>query len=223
MEKNKCIAAAIGRFNIILGFFLIFQLIFLIAVNFLLPTVCVNFELNDTAMFIVRIVINVFMILVSGIIDIGILINIVKLRSIESTKGIPCMIEDIIVTSYSQNHDKKYNVHLLVKEKTTGKLYLAFGKYDISYYNYVYTQGADTLLGIIVARSDGSEVKIGDDVVLYVRRDVNMQVNTASDSLILNGKRISYQHANTEYTSEIFHKTKFVEGAVDIDTKEQNM
>ena len=130
---------------------------------------------------------------------------------------ISCSVEDFIITSYVMGEKKHYHIYLLLKDKKTQKLFFTYGKYSLSVYNYAYGKYGSALTNINIFRKDGSLVAVGDEVSVYIKKRVNVNVDFQNEQVRFNKKPFVFKNVNEQYAPTIFANVVFYEGLVDVE------
>lgn len=152
------------------------------------------------------------------------LISNSKLKDLIYTKPIKCIIEDFIYITY-YNDGVKYDIYPVVKSLEDNKLYFTYGNYCLVGYNTVYAQMNKSLLFKTIYRKDKSKVKIGDEAYVYIRRnlDLNVDINYEKNNVRLGKKKIHYNHVNDKYNINVFNNLHYFEGFIDIEKNTDNI
>lgn len=152
------------------------------------------------------------------------LISNSKLKDLIYTKPIKCIIEDFIYITY-YNDGVEYHVYPVVKSLEDNKLYFTYGNYCLVGYNTIYAQMNKSLLFKTIYRKDKSKVKIGDEAYVYIRRnlDLNIDINYEKNIVRLNKKKIHYKHENDKYNINVFNNLHYFEGFIDIEKNTDNI
>ena len=141
-----------------------------------------------------------------------------KTAIMSDVKAIECVVEDIIITSYLRDHERKYKLIPVVKNTRTGELFCTFGKYNMSFYSSAQGRNANSLLAACIVRDDGSAVEIGDTVRVYIKESVNVNVIINPDNTYsLNGQKHNFNHENQKYDIELLNKLNFFKGIIDVE------
>lgn len=143
--------------------------------------------------------------------------RILRLRSLKNAEILLCSVEDIVIAARRSDGSKKYKAHLLLKDAETNKLYLAVGKYDLSWYTSMYSRGGDGSVGMKIFKKDRSCVMPGDRVKLLVRRCVQLQFDRQKERVRIGDKAYSLRLQDRRYGPDVFSRVTFVEAAADID------
>lgn len=129
-----------------------------------------------------------------------------------------CRIEDILIHSYVSDKKVEYQPFLLVRDLQSGKRYFSYGKYCLSLYHYTISRLNHGLVDAIIFRKDGSRVSIGDEVKLYVRQPISVDVTMdGKGNLCLQNKKYSLHHAAGACTKKDFEQVIFVEAFMDVE------
>lgn len=218
MKKNQNIANVMKKYAIILVFFCLWEMISFVILNTIVYDRLFNNELSDISSPFIMPILNLFIALISIIIDLSFLKKILDLRPLLSVRPVKCLIEDfIITTSYTADDKKSYKVSLLLKNPQTQELLFSYGKYSLSYYNYTYSKSGPNLMGINIFRKDGSTAEIGDEVCVYISKFVDVNITSKNGILRLNNKKFNYTHINQNYDISTFENVRFYEGAVEVE------
>ena len=218
MEK---IENAVKKIKTILTILNIIEITGLFIINIVLDKMVSVFAFEDNIAFLIKSISNGFILIILIVQNVLLIRRMAKTKEMMNIVPIHGIIEDFIITSYSIEADTKYNVYFLVKNLKDGKLYFTYGDYSLSYYDFTYGKNGDVLSGINVFRKDGSTVKIGDIVYLYVKNyvNVNVEIDSFKNILKLNNQKIHYQNVNTKYDISIFKSLTYFEGIVEIEKK----
>lgn len=217
MSKNPYIINVIKKYSIVLACFCLWETVFFLILNTLIRDHLCDFDISEKSIHIIMITTNLLMILISIIIDSSIIIKIYKTKSLARVSPIKCLVEDFIINGYTSEGERKYRVFLLLKNNENKELLFSYGKYSLSYYNYTYSKAGQSLEGINIFRKDASSVKIGDEVYVYIKKRINVDVECDNGILKFNNKQFTYRHINKKYDISIFKNVSFYEGAVEVE------
>lgn len=140
-----------------------------------------------------------------------------------NTTPIQCIIEDLVLVSYGYNEDsqgvssKNYRLYPIVK--ANDQLFFTYDDYCISHYNQSYTRVNNTYTNIAMFRKDKSKVNIGDKAYLYIKKqiDVNVEIDVEKNTFRLNKQMEHFNNFNKNYDINIMKNLKFFEGIIDIE------
>lgn len=140
-----------------------------------------------------------------------------KTRLMFEVKPLDCAVEDFLISSYYQKHRRHYKITPVLRDISTGELYCTFGVYDMSFYASSWSQNGNSPLNISILRSDGSAVELGDPIRIYVKRTVDVKVETDDSRYAFNGRWHEFNNVNNAYGMQIVHALRFFEGIVDVE------
>lgn len=128
-----------------------------------------------------------------------------------------CVVEDFLITSYYRKHNRHYKITPILRDISTGELYCTFGVYDMSFYASSWAQNGGSPLNINILRSDGSAVGLGDPIRVYVKRPVDVTVETDGSIYAFDRRWNEFGNVNEAYGMQIVHALRFFEGIVDVE------
>lgn len=211
MLKNNNITNMIRTKNIALIIIVVTQIFsFLIIKHFF------NILIDETN---IKILVEVCMIILCIIIDIIFYImHIYRLKYFIDKEPIECTIEDLILVSYGYTEraggmsTKEYRLYPVVK--ANDKLYFTYGNYCICHYNQRYAKLNGKYTYIEIFRKDNSKVEIGDKAYLYIRKELNINVEIDNNMYKLNKQKEYFNNRNPQYDINILNKLNFFEGII---------
>lgn len=217
MKENKRVLSAINTKKTTLLIFLIFEVLGM----FLIIGVFNKFqhELKDFPIYF-KYIFLIFYIVGFIIVDAWFLKNINKLKDLIDIKPLKCIIEDFIVIGHTHDRERRYKIYPVVKSINDNKLYFTYGSYCLSGYNTIYSQMNNSLLNMTIIRKDKTKVEIGDVAYLYLRRNLDFNININSDkNMIYLGKtKIYFNHIND---INMFKELHYFEGIIDVENDVQ--
>lgn len=145
-----------------------------------------------------------------------------KTRLMLEVKPLDCVVEDFLISSYYRKHKRHYKITPVMREVSTGELYCTFGVYDMSFYASSWSQNGNSPLSIRILRSDGSAVELGEPIRVYVKRNVEVNVETddaddGSSRYAFDGRWHEFNNVNDACGMQIVHALHFFEGIVDVE------
>ena len=140
-----------------------------------------------------------------------------KTRLMSEVKPLDCVVEDFLISSYYRKNKRHYKITPIMREISTGELYCTFGVYDMSFYASSWSQNGNSPLSIRILRSDGSAVELGDPIRVYVKRNVEANVETDGSRYAFDGRWNEFNNVNNAYGIQIVHTLHFFEGIVDVE------
>lgn len=140
-----------------------------------------------------------------------------------NTTPIECIIEDFVLVSYGYTEDsqgissKNYRLYPIVK--ANNQLFFTYDDYCICHYNQSYTRVNNIYTNIAIFRKDKSKVNIGDKAYLYIKKqiDVNVEIDVEKNTFRLNKQIEHFNNFNKNYDINIMKNLKFFEGIIDIE------
>ncbi len=214
---NKKIQAIIRKYAIILGVFCLWEALFFALLHTWVRNSLTEAAVRESTVSLVITALTLVLVVMAAVIDVAVLGKILRVRPLLTVQPIACVVEDVVVTAYTSDGEKRYKVFLLVRDPQKGGLLFTYGKHSLSYYNYTYAKAGRYLDGIDIFRKDGSSVAIGDEVQVYLKKTVKVKVSLRKGELTLNGKPFRYTHVNPKYDATVFKDTNFYVGAVDVE------
>lgn len=124
-------------------------------------------------------------------------------------------IMDFFLIGYTDGGHRKYRVYPIVKDERE-KLYLAYGKYALSSFNTKSTYCNNVLKEIAVCGDNGGLLQIGDEVGIYVLKELNIPVSVCAENetIMLNGKKYPYLHIDNNFGIEKIEEITFFQGVI---------
>ena len=149
--------------------------------------------------------------------------NMALLHIFLNTTPIECIIEDFVLVSYGYTEDsqgissKNYRLYPIVK--ANNQLFFTYDDYCICHYNQSYTRVNNIYTNIAIFRKDKSKVNIGDKAYLYIKKqiDVNVEIDVEKNTFRLNKQIEHFNNFNKNYDINIMKNLKFFEGIIDIE------
>ncbi len=140
-----------------------------------------------------------------------------KLLNIEPVQ---CTVENFIITYTKKNKSLKYWISPVVRNNIDDRLYITLGRLSISWYKDVYSKSGRSLSSIKILRSDGTEVKIGDTVYLYITEIVNpnIVIDRKSNTVFIGKDKMKFSEGSNSVSIDIFDRLTYFKGAVEVDT-----
>lgn len=140
-----------------------------------------------------------------------------------NTTPIECIIEDFVLVSYGYTEDsqgissKNYRLYPIVK--ANNQLFFTYDDYCICHYNQSYTRVNNIYTNIAIFRKDKSKVNIGDKAYLYIKKqiDVNVEIDVEKNTFRLNKQIEHFNNFNKNYDINIMKNLKFFKGIIDIE------
>lgn len=139
-----------------------------------------------------------------------------KTRLMSEVKPAECVVEDFLISSYYNNHKRHYRITPILRDISSSELYCTFGVYDMSFYASSWSQNGSSLK-INILRSDGSAVELGDTVRVYVKRFVDVKVETDDSRYAFDGRWHEFSNVNQAYGMQMLHVLRFFSGIVDVE------
>lgn len=209
---NKNIKQARNKFIILLITFILFQIIGLLIINTAIST--------KDMLLIKKIVISIIIIL-SIIIDIVIYKHYISgLNFFIKKEPIHGIIEDFILYPYNKTNNRiNYKISPIIRNLKDNQLYFTYKNYDLSYYTTIETKINNSIINKTILRKDGSNVKIGDTVSIYIKEKININIETDKENNIirLNNFKMKFLHENKNYDISIFNKLNYFNGIVEVE------
>lgn len=213
MKENKRILSAINTKKTTLLIFLVFEILWI----FLIIGVGIKLqhELEELPLYF-KYIFLIFSIVGFIIVDAWFLKNINKLKDLINIKPLKCIVEDFIVIGYKHDGKRGYKIYPVVKSVEDNKLYFTYGSYCLSGYNTIYSQMNNSLLNMAIIRKNKTKVEIGDVAYLYLRRnlDFNIDINSDKNMVYLDKTKIYFNHINDINMFKEFH---YFEGIIDVE------
>ncbi len=169
----------------------------------------------------VRKVLFLIILVICASVDFYFLINrVVLLRYLLNKTPIKCRLEDILLVGYKDDKRTRYAPFFIVNSIEDQKLYLAYDKYSLLNYSTTFNYSDKENIRCTVYKSDGSPVRLGDIVDVYVLRTVKIPVSVDRSKNIvrLKHRKIYFRHMNEELDIDVFKHITFFKGTVDLDT-----
>lgn len=215
--KNKHIKNAADKMTLLAVIFVIASALGVLIVNILTDKI-IKPEFEQNAYGILIIVINVCLVISLGFANLYLFARSAKIKSLDSLTPIEGSFEDVIVLTRRNQSEVRHFYHPLVKT-AEGKYYMTFGKYNLSYYKVSYIKAGPTLIDTNIFRKDGSPVKVGDTVYLYIKKQITptLKIIPEDRKVILKGDKYSFSHINEKYGIDIMNNIVYYEGAVEIE------
>lgn len=182
--------------------------ILLITISF----ICMWFFINsfeDVQIYIVYLFKTVFS--VFYLIAVGILFRrIFKIWRARKVKPIKCIVRDFIKVVHV---DKMDSVFLILEGYDDYKLYFTYRDHEFPLFTF---SG-----GVKRIRKDGSEVKIGDIVYIYIVKNLEEKIEFDCDKnvIYLDKIKYSFNHENDDYDIQIMKDLNCFEGIIDIEIR----
>jgi hypothetical protein len=218
MKPNKNILRAAGRLRAVWIFLLCLMLVMAVASWWAVNTYAAGFGWDNATAQRVGLCFLAVIGLAALILTVFFLRRIGRTKALAQIEPLNCRVEDILLHSFVRDNKRQYRPYLLVCDLQTGKRYFSYGKHCLSFYTFTVSKANHTLVDVIIARDDGSQVNIGDDVKLYIRRELTVKVSSdAAGELRLNGTKYPLQNAAGDCTPKIFDRVIFAEAAVDVE------
>ena len=218
MNKNPNFVYVIKEYKKMLFYVCSFEVIFFAVWSFIVNggSLIPDFTKIELSQIIIN---DLPVILFSLIIDSLMLKKISDLKSLMSRTPVKCVVEDFVITGDRVNGSIRYNVSLLLKNPETHELLFSYGRHCLSHYNYTYSSTKQGLEHINIYRKDGSTVKIGDEVYVYIIKfvDVTAVYDEEDETLKLNNKYFGCILTNPNHSGSVFENVRFYKGAVEVD------
>lgn len=140
-----------------------------------------------------------------------------KTRLMSEVKPSEYIVEDFLISSYYNDHKRRYRITPILRDISSNELYCTFGVYDMSFYASSWSQNGSSMLNINILRSDGTAVELGDTVRVYVKGFVDVKVETDGSRYAFNGKWREFNNVNQAYGIQALHALHFFSGIVDVE------
>lgn len=226
MKKNINIKKAIKKFELVLIFLIIIQVISILIFNSIFFNNIEIFsdipiDFNTIKTFII----GLFIVLCI-IADITYMYqHIYKRKFLINSEVRECIIEDFIITYYvnSNRENIDYKIEPVIRDIKTNKIYFTYSDYNLSYYNSVEARSGKSIVNKQIFRKDKSFVNVGDKAYFYIRKilDVNVVIDSNKNVIYLktkNSKRkIRYKHVNENYNISDVKDFIFFEGIIEVE------
>lgn len=231
MKKNINIKKAIKKFELVLIFLIIIQVISFFIFR--------SIFFNNIEMFsdipidfnTLKIIITSVFIVICIIVDIIYMYqHIYKRKSLINSEARECIIEDFIITYYvnSSSDNIDYQIEPVIRDIKTNKIYFTYSDYNLSYYNSVESRSGKSIVNKQIYRKDKSFVNVGDKAYFYIRKilDVNVDIDSNKNVIYLKTKnsksKMRYKHVNQKYNINDVKDFIFFEGIVEVEDINNN-
>lgn len=216
MGYNENILAIKRKNTVALCVIAAFQVIMLLVIRFLLG-ILVN-EL-ETGGFVFKLAI-VFFAVCFILIDIYFYVKrVYRVKCLSGETPLKCVVEDLVIFSYADDHERSYKVYPIVKNTETGELMFTYDNYCLGSYNTRYSDINSKLVDARIYRRDSSAVEVGDIVYAYILKPVPVDVHIDENRNIvkLNRSKYKFLHENEKYGITVFNELHFFEGLIDVE------
>lgn len=100
-------------------------------------------------------------------------------------------------------------IELVIRDVKPNKLYFIYSKFNLSYYNSVSSGMGKSIISKSLFRKDSSIVEVGNKAYFYIRKTLNVLVDSQKNIVILNNKNIKstirYNNVNKNYSINNFY------------------
>lgn len=153
-------------------------------------------------------------------VDLYFLVNrIILLRYLLNKQPVRCKLEDIFLIGYKDDKKTRYSPSLIVRSTENQKLYITYDKYSLLEYASTFNYSDRSNIRCTVRKSDGTPVRLGDWVDMYLLKTVSVPVSVDQSRNIVRLRRkiIPFRHMNERMDITAFEGAVFFKGAIDLD------
>lgn len=153
-------------------------------------------------------------------VDLYLLVNrVILLRFLLNKQPVRCKLEDIFLIGYKDDKKTRYSPFLIVRSIEDQKLYITYDKYSLLEYASTFNYSDRSNIRCTVRKSDGTPVRLGDWVDMYLLKTVSVPVSVDQTRNIvrLRSKNIPFRHMNERMNIAVFESAVFFKGAIDLD------
>lgn len=136
--------------------------------------------------------------------------RIFKIRKAKNVQPIKCIVRDFVTIAH---HDKLDDIYPILEGYNDYKLYFTYGDHEFPLFT--------TSNGINIHRKDGSEVKIGDVVYIYIVKplDYRIEIDYYKNVFYLDHLCHKFNHKNNTYDIQIMKELNCFEGIIDYEIR----
>lgn len=146
--------------------------------------------------------------------------RVILLRLLLTRQPVKCRLEDILLIDYKEDQRTRYAPFPIVRSIKDSRLYLAYDKYSLLGFNAKFNYSDKEKITCTIYREDGTSVKLGDTVEMYVMKilDIPVSVDESRNTVKLKNKKIRFRHVNNTTGINMFKQMIYFQGAVSVDT-----
>ncbi|NLX64891.1 MAG: hypothetical protein GX022_09005 [Clostridiaceae bacterium] len=142
--------------------------------------------------------------------------KIIRLQPLIHITPVKCKIEDFILIGYTDDGRRRHKAYPIIRSMQDNKLYLSYGDHALSNFNFNAFYINNTIVGFSVYSWNKKELKIGDEVNMYLLKilDVSVVIDQTKNIIRLNGKKLPFFHVNNAIGINAFKDMVFFQGIV---------
>lgn len=228
MCQNENVISGAKKTLVVTILFTVVFLSIIIFANLIIEKFGEEFGLHDKLP-LIKLIFNFWIISLCSIPTLYFWLRFFKVLSLKDSVPIQCVVEDIIILKKSvrhrhagssiRGHKTMYNISPLLKTPDN-KLLFTYNPYDLSVYYTLYATSEKSPYNANIFRNDGSAVKIGETVNVFVKKikEPKVYINTEKNEVKFSfNRKCRYQNVCDCYDINVFRDVQFFEGFVDVE------